>query len=149
MSNKRLSSWCQSILPVNFRQIKSQTSKYQQFLREQLPDSVSASVQVINVSKEEIVIAVSSASVTNFLRMHSRELQQQIQETFNTSQKLIFKTMPDSLLQIEQRPKVRKPVRVSDESIESISNNAQWIEDEKLKQALQSLARQLKNKAGK
>jgi len=82
MSNKRLSSWCSSILPANYQQIKSQTSKYQQFLREQLPDSFSDSVQVVNVNKEAIVVAVSSAAVTNFLRMHIREIQQQIHETF-------------------------------------------------------------------
>lgn len=147
MSNKHLSSWCQSILPSNYRQIKSQTAKYQQFLLEQLPDSVANSIQVINANTEEIVIAVSSASVANYLRLHVRELQQQIHETFNTSQKLSFKTMPESLLQIEQRPAIRKPQSVSSEAIESINNNAQWIEDENLKQALKSLAQQLKNKA--
>lgn len=146
MSNKRLSSWCESILPSNYRQIKSQTSKYQQFLQQQLPDTVAGSVQVINVNTEEIVVAVSSATVTNFLRLHLRELQQQIHETFNSSQKLVFKTMPDSLLQMQQRPTARKPVVVSDEAIQNISSNARWIEDDSLREALQSLARQLKNK---
>ena len=147
MSNKRLSSWFQSILPTNYRQIKSQTSKYQLFLNEQLPDSITGSVQVINVSTEQIVIVTGSAQVTNYLRLHARELQQQFDETFKCSQKLSFKTMPESLLQIDQRPPARKPVRVSDEAIKSINNNAQWIEDEKLRQALESLARQLKNKS--
>jgi len=58
--------------------------------------------------------------------------------------------MPDSLLQIDQRPKVRGPVRVSNESIECIRNSAQWVENKNLQRALQSLARQLKNSnAGK
>ncbi len=144
MNNKRLSSWLQSVLPVNYRQLKSQTSKYQHFLSEQLPDSISDSVLVINVSVDEIVIAATSAQVTNYLRLHSRELQQQFHETFHSRQVLRFKTMPNSLLEVEQRPPGRKPRPVSNEAIESISSNAQWIEDDNLKQALESLARQLK-----
>ncbi len=144
MSNKRLSNWLQSVLPNNYRQIKGQTSKYQLFLSEQLPDSITASVQVINVSTEEIVIAAGSAQVTNYLRLHARELQQQFDETFKSHQKLRFKTMPASLLQIDQRPPARKPAQVSAEAIKGISNNARWIEDDNLKQALESLARQLK-----
>ena len=147
MSNKLLSSWFQSVLPTNYRQIKSQTSKYQLFLSEQLSDSISDSVRVINVSSEEIVIAAGSAQVTNYLRLHARELQQQFDETFNNGQKLSFKTLPESLLRIDQRPAARKPDRVSNEAIKSISDNAQWIENENLKQALESLARQLKNKS--
>ncbi len=148
MTNKRLSSWFQSILPTNYRQIKNQTSKYQLFLNEQLPDSINSSVWVINAGTEEIVIAAGSAQVTNYLRLHARELQQQFDETFTGGQKLNFKTMPESLLQVDQRPPARKPDRVSNEAIKSIRKNAQWIEDENLKQALESLARQLKNKSG-
>ena len=143
MSSKRLSDWCQSILPDNYRQVKHQTLRYQQFLLEQLPDSISHTVQVINLSKEAIIITTNNAQITHYLRLHTRELQQQFNETFATRKKLIFKTMPADLLQIERRQTIKKPRRVCHETIASIRRNAQWIEDKALKKALESLASQL------
>ena len=144
MSNKRLSSWCQSILPVNYKGIKSQTARLQHFLREQLSEPIAKRVHVINITDQEIVVAVDNAQVANYLRLHNRELQQQISETFNLRQTLKFKTMPETVLQLRERPKAKKPGRVSDEAADIITKNAQWIEDENLKHALESLAKTLK-----
>ena len=146
MSNKPLSSWCQSILPANYKGIKSQTAQLQHFLCEQLSEPITKCVHVINITDHEIVVAVDNAQIANYLRLHNRELQQQIHETFNLHQSLKFKTMPETVLQLRERPKARKPGRVSNEAAEVISNNAQWIEDENLKNALESLAKTLKNK---
>ena len=144
MSNKRLSSWCQSILPVNYKGIKNQTARLQHFLREQLSEPIAKRVHVINITDQEIVVAVDNAQVANYLRLHNRELQQQISETFNLRQTLKFKTMPETVLQLRERPKAKKPGRVSDEAADVITKNAQWIEDENLKHALESLAKTLK-----
>ena len=144
MSNKRLSSWCQSILPVNYQGIKNQTARLQHFLREQLSEPIAKRVHVINITDQEIVVAVDNAQVANYLRLHNRELQQQISETFNLRQTLKFKTMPETVLQLRERPKAKKPGRVSDEAADVITKNAQWIEDENLKHALESLAKTLK-----
>ena len=146
MSNKRLSSWCQSILPANYKSIKSQTARLQNFLCEQLPESIAKRIHVINVTVQEIVVAVADPQIANYLRLHNRELQQQIHETFNLKQVLKFKTMPETVLQLSKRPQAGKPGKVSAEAAEVITNNAQWIEDEKLKNALESLAKTLKNK---
>lgn len=146
MSNKRLSSWCQSILPANYKGIKNQTAQLQSFLREQLSEPIAKRVHVINITGQEIVVAVENATIANYLRLHNRELQQQIRETFHLHQNLKFKTMPETVLQLRERPKARKPGQVSDEAAEVITNNAQWIEDENLKHALESLARTLKKK---
>ena len=146
MSNKRLSSWCQSILPANYKGIKKQTAQLQSFLREQLSEPIGKRVHVINITAQEIVVAVDNATIANYLRLHNRELQQQIRETFNLHQTLKFKTMPETVLQLRERPKARKPGQVSDEAAEVITNNAQWIEDENLKHALESLAKTLKKK---
>jgi len=144
MSNKRLASWCQSILPANYKGVKNQMAQLQNFLREQLSEPVAKRVHVINITTQEIVVAVDNAQIANYLRLHNRELQQQICETFHLRQILKFKTMPETILQLQERPKARKPGKVSGETAEVITNNAQWIEDDNLKHALESLARTLK-----
>ncbi len=146
MGNKRFSSWCKSVLPANYHQIKGQTNKLQQFLVEQLPDPASQRIHVLNISAHEIIVAVDDAQTANYLRLYQRELQQQVFEALNYKQTLKFKTMPESVLQPSQLPQARKPSKVSSDTADGITRNAQWIEDEPLKQALESLAASLKSK---
>ncbi len=143
MSNKHLSSWCQSILPANYQQIKNQTEKFQRFLRDQLPEPIAGRIHVMNVTQTEIVVAVDDSQVTNYLRLHHREMQQQLLETFQCNHKLHFKTLPGEVLAHSGRGDFRKPSRVSTENIDGIKRGAQWIEDDPLKQALQSLSESL------
>lgn len=144
MANKSLLHWCQSALPPNFQSIKGLTEKYQTFLAQQLPEDIVDSVQVINVDHGEVVIAAASGQIANFLRLHARELTQQFHETFGGNRKLLIKAMPASLLQVELSRRVVKPQSVSADTIDSIESNAKWVEDEKLKKALESLAARLK-----
>ena len=146
MSNKRLFSWCQSILPANYHQIKNKTARIQQFFDEHLPDSISQRIQVINTTETEIVIAVEDPQITNYLRLHQREMQQQLLETFNIRRSLKFRTVPEGMLKPGSRPGFRQPMRVSHETAESIKRNAQWVEDSELKQALESLAGSISEK---
>ncbi|MCP4236462.1 MAG: DUF721 domain-containing protein, partial [Aestuariibacter sp.] len=88
MSNKRLSSWCQSILPANYQQIKKQTERFQRFLRDQLPKPIAARIHVMNVTQTEVIVAVDDSQTTNYLRLHHREMQQQLLETFQCKQTL-------------------------------------------------------------
>ena len=146
MSTKTLGQWSKSVLPGNFEQVSRQTLAIQQFLMEHLPEPVNQQVSVINFSPEEIVVAASSPQVANYLRLYVAEVQQQIQETFQLSQKLKICTVPESLLEIEGPPLSGKPSKVSSETVDNISRGAGWIEDENLKQALESLANTLKGK---
>lgn len=145
MANKSLLHWCQSALPPNFQSIKGLTEKYQNFLAQQLPEDIVDSVQVINVDRGEVVIAAASGQIANFLRLHVRELTQQFEETFGGNRKLTIKAMPASVLKVESGHRVVRPQSVSVDTINSIENNAKWVEDEKLKKALESLAHQLKD----
>ena len=146
MTTKTLAQWSKSVLPDNFKQVSKQTLEIQQFLMEHLPEPINQQVSVINFSAEEIVVATSSPQVANYLRLYVAEVQQQIQETFQLSQKLTIRTTPDSLLQIERPPDLGKPTKVSNQTAENISRSAGWIEDENLKQSLESLANTLKDK---
>jgi sRNA-binding carbon storage regulator CsrA len=144
MGSNKISRLCQSVLPAEFEQIKRQTPSLQHFLEENLPESVRQSVTVLTINQNEIVIAANSPMVANFLRLHSKELQQQIRETFDFEQTLKFRTVPDSLLKIQQQPSLQSPRQVSAESVDALERNAQWIEDEGLKAAMLSLAESLK-----
>ena len=144
MSTKTVGQWGKSVLPDNFAQVNSQILMIQQFLLEHLPEPINRQVSVINFSADEIVVAAASPQVANYLRLYTAEVQQQIQETFHLSQKLKIRTVPEALLKIDDPPKSNKPSKVSIETVDAISRGANWIEDENLKQSLQSLADTLK-----
>ena len=144
MSTKSLGHWCQSVLPENFIRVSGQTKAMQKFLREHLPDPINQQVSVINCSDEEINIAVTDPQIANYLRLYVAEIQQQIHETFGTRQTLKIRAMPDSLLHVGSRPLPKIPTPVSSETADAISKNANWVEDQGLRESLQSLARFLK-----
>jgi hypothetical protein len=146
MTTKTLAQWSQSVLPDNFEQVSQRTLEIQQFLMEHLPEPINQQVSVINFSSKEIVVTASSSQVANYLRLYVAEVQQQIQETFQLSQKLTIRTAPESLLNIDSPPESGKPSRVSSETAAAISRSAGWIEDENLKQSLEALADALKGK---
>jgi hypothetical protein len=148
MAANKISRLCQSVLPAEFEQVKRQTPGLQHFLEENLPDAVKQSVTVLTINPDEIVIAANSPMVANYLRLHSKEIQQQIRETFHFEQTLKFRTVPDSLLKLERQRQqgLPQPRQVSVESIEALERNAQWIEDEDLKAAMLSLAESLKSR---
>ncbi len=146
MASNKISRLCQSVLPAEFEQVKRQTPGLQHFLEENLPDAVKQSVTVLTINQDEIVIAANSPMVANYLRLHSKELQQQIHETFHFEQTLKFRTVPDSLLKLERQHSLPQPRQVSAESVEAIERNAQWIEDEDLRAAMLSLAESLKTR---
>jgi len=144
MGTKKISGFCQSVLPPGFEQFTRLGPEIQQFLEQNLPESVNQSVTLLTIDQHEIVIAANSPMVANYLRLHSREIAQQLREAFHLEQALKFRTVPDSLLKIDQHQTLREPHAVSAESISAIRRNAEWIEDENLKAALLSLAESLK-----
>ena len=146
MSRKPLDQWCQSVLPENFNQVSAEMKAIQEFLREQLPEPINQQVSVLNSSDEDITIAAADPQIANYLRLYLAEVQQQIHETFGTAKKLKIQTMPDSLLKVGTRPGSSKPARVSQETADAISKNANWVEDEDLRESLLSLASFLKKK---
>tara|TARA_R110002096_G_scaffold84739_1_gene195458 strand:+ start:233 stop:676 length:444 start_codon:yes stop_codon:yes gene_type:complete len=144
MATKNLSQLCRSVLPDGFDQVVSMAPRIQAFLEENLPEGVNKCVTLLTINTREIVIAANSPMVTNYLRLHGAEIQQQLRETFALEQPLKFCSLPASLLKLDSPPARRKSEGVSAEAVESISRSAAWIEDEKLKAALLSLAESLK-----
>ena len=144
MGSKQISRLCQTVLPPEFEQVTRLGPGIQRFLEQNLPASVNQSVTLLTINQHEIVVAANSPMVANYLRLHSREIEQQLHETFKLAQALKFRTIPDSLLKLDNNEYRPHPDQVSAESIEAIRRNAEWIEDEELKAAMLSLAESLK-----
>jgi hypothetical protein len=132
------------VLPPGFEQVTRLGPDIQRFLEQNLPAAVNQSVTLLTINQDEIVVAANSPMVANYLRLHSREIEQQLRETFKLEQALKFRTIPDSLLKLDNNEYRPHPEQVSAESIEAIRRNAEWIEDEQLKAAMLSLAESLK-----
>ena len=143
MGTKKISRLCQLVLPPGFEQVNHLGPEIQRFLEQNLPAAVNQAVTLLTLNQHEIVIAANSPMVANYLRLHSKEIAQQLRESFNLEQALKFRTVPDSLLKIDQKPRLREPREVGAESIKAIRRNAEWIEDEDLKAAMLSLAESL------
>ena len=145
MSSGNIARLCRSVLPPDFERIKRLLPDLQRFLEQNLPEPVNQSVTLLTLNQDEIVIAANSPLVANYLRLHSKEIQQQLRETFKLEQKLKFRTVPDSMLRLERPSELPRPARVSAESVEALQRSAQWIENDTLKSALLSLAQSLKD----
>ena len=145
MGTKPISRLCQSVLPPGFEQVTRLGPGIQRFLEQNLPQTVSQSVTLLTINQDEIVVAANSPTVANYLRLHSREIEQQLRETFKLGQALKFRTIPDSLLKLDNNEQRSQLGQVSAESIEAIRRSAEWIEDEELKAAMLSLAESLKS----
>lgn len=145
MGSKPISRLCRSVLPPGFEQVTRLGPDIQRFLEQNLPETVNQAVTLLTINQDEIVVAANSPMVANYLRLHSREIEQQLRETFKLGQALKFRTIPDSLLKLDNNEYRPHPEQVSAGSIEAIRRNAEWIEDEELKAAMLSLAESLKS----
>lgn len=144
MARRSLDQLCRSVLPAGYERVVRHGPQIQQFLDENLPEPVRHAVTLLTVDDAEIVLAANSPMVVNYLRLHAAEIEQQLRESLQLQQAVRFRTVPDDLLKIDRIVQSRSPRRVSAESIAAINNSAQWIDDETLRAALQSLADSLK-----
>ena len=140
MSLDRIDKLCRSVLPPGFEDVRRKLPEIQRFIEQNLPQPVNRAVTLLTLYQDEIVIAASTPLVANYLRLHAREIQQQLRETFGLEQKLRFRSLPDSLLKPPVAETVRRPQVVDARSIEALRKNAEWIEDDKLREAILSLA---------
>ncbi len=140
MASRDISRLCQAVLPPGFEQARRQLPQIQQFLDENLPEAVRHSVTLLSINAEQVVIAANTPMVTNYLRLHGAEIQQQLRETFQLEQALHFRTIPDALFQRRKPLTVAKPRAVGSEAVAAIRLNSQWIEDDNLRAAMLALA---------
>jgi hypothetical protein len=145
MAGRDLYRLCQSVLPDGFERMQRQLPQIQAFLDENLPEPVKGRVTLLSVNAERVVIAASTPMVTNYLRLHGAEIQQQLRETFELQQPIKFCTVPDAMMQSRKPRQVQAPKAVDGDTVAAIRRNAEWIEDDDLRAALLSLAESLQN----
>ena len=143
MGSSRIDRLCQSVLPPGFERLQRRLPEIQRFLEQNLPEPVNQAVTLLTFNPDEIVIAASTPMVSNYLRLHASEIQQQLRETFALEQPVRFRTVPDSMLRLASNVYARKPRSVSAESVAAIEAGARWVDDKDLRAALLSLAKSL------
>jgi len=140
MAGRDLYRLCQSVLPEGFARMQRQLPQIQAFLDDNLPEPVQGRVTLLSVGAERIVIAASTPMVTNYLRLHGAEIQQQLRETFHLEQPIKFCTVPDAMMQQRKPPQAQAPKAVDGDTVAAIRRSAEWIEDDELRAALLALA---------
>ena len=146
MSGGKIGNLLDAVLPPDYARVKGQSARIQNFLEQNLPSPLNQAVTVLSIDDDSIVIAASTPVVANYLRLHQAEMQQQLFESLNLKQRLRFRSLPESLLHPPAAAtSARQPRAVSEQSIDALERNADWIEDEELRAALKSLARSLKS----
>ena len=145
MSGQKLDKLCQAVLPAGFEQVKRRVPEIQRFLDENLPEPVNRCVTLLTLNREEIVLSANSPAVASYLRMHSREIEQQLSETFQFKQRVRICTLPDSMLRLDDPVSRPPPREVSTASVDAIRRNAKWIEDDELRASMLALADSLES----
>ena len=140
MGRQKLDKLCQAVLPDNFEQVKRWVPELQRFLEENLPEPVNRCVTLLTINREEIVLSANSPAVASYLRMHSREIGQQLSETFQFEQQIRICTLPDSMLRLNDPVSRPPPREASAASVDAIRRNAEWIEDDELRASMLALA---------
>ena len=102
-------------------------------------------VQVLTVHSNVVSVAANSPVVANYLRLHLDDLQRTLSSIVGPNVRIDIKTRPASLSDVELPGKPRQPRSVSSSTAARLSSNAESIEDETLRAALQSLARTLES----
>ncbi len=128
------------ILPQDFRHKQAEIGHYQQFFQSLSSDPVYQSVRVLNVSNDEISLALPSPALANYLRLHSVEIRQLLIDQFGHDLKLRIQARPVDTAYPRSAsrlpPAEHFPAKVCDQ----VRASAAGLEDEDLKQALLSLA---------
>lgn len=140
-----LSSLFGKVLPENFRQKSATIHQYQQFFNSLESDAVFQMVEVINVTDEHLSLAVPSPSLVNYLRLHSQQLRQQIEEQFGLDLELIFKVLPESISPKREIKKMPSARHFSASVSDQIKKSSSGLDDEELRNAMISLADTIKN----
>ena len=147
MSKGNIKSLCRSVLPENFNATGRAIDNCQQVLDGWLPERLHGMVQVVNVSAGAISISATTPVVANYLRLHLGDLQQALGQSLGSNSKVQIKTLPASVSKVTLAQRPAPPQTLRPSTISALSAGANAIEDDKLREALQSLARTLKTKS--
>jgi len=142
---RKVSNWMKACLPAEFRERSSTIQQYQQFFLQQTTDAVFPMVEVLNVNDQQLVLAVPSPALVNYLRLHVPQISAQLEELFHCRLDIKIVAQPESMEESDSSPK-RPAIRHYPDSVcKQIQKSAVSLDDEHLREAVLSLAKTLKH----
>ncbi len=138
----RLAGLCIKWLPKDFRRHSAVIAQYQQFFDSHQGEAVYRQVRVLNASDKQLLLALPSPALVNYLRLHGAQLQQEIQQLFGASPSLKLVVRPFGGIE-RTATKLQPPAHVSRSVSARVRKSADGIEDESLRQALIALAQSI------
>jgi hypothetical protein len=140
----KISSLFGKLLPENYRQKNAAISQYQHFFNEQTGDAVFQMVEVTNVTDHQLVLAVPSPALVNYLRLHSQQIKSQLAGLFGQTLDIKIIAQPGSM---ERQPEINKQHKLKhfpNSVCAQIEKSASTLEDDELRRAMIALARTIK-----
>ncbi len=131
------------LLPEGYMQKRSQIQQYQHFFESQDSDPIFQMVRVTNVTDQYINVTLANSALSSYLRLHGDQIRQLILQNFGVELTLKISTQPESFKQPEQKHKEDWLPEISKACCEQITDAADYVEDDDLKNALKSLSRTL------
>jgi hypothetical protein len=130
-------------LPQNFAQQTARINQFQAFFDALDNDPVFAQVRVLKVDPALVTLALPSATLANYLRLYSRDIQQQLADSFHQHYALNVVASPEAFYQRQQESGLAPAKKVSKSMCDRIKASAETIEDDEVRRSLLSLARSM------
>ena len=133
-------------LPKDFKEKSALINQLQQLFLAQSSDAVFQMVTVCNVTESYLSLSVPNPPLAAYLRLHSDQVRQLIEENFGLSLELKISARPDSTVREDGAGYTVAASEVSEVACEQIRKSADSLDDEDLRHALQSLSKTLSKK---
>lgn len=130
-------------LPQGFVQKRAQIEQFQSFFATRESDAVFQMVTVSNVSATELSLTMPGAALASYLRLHTEQLRAEIYEMFGVELNIKISSRPEAPA-LDSHPH-KKPLAadISSASCAQMTAGAEFVQDERLKNALKSLSQTL------
>jgi len=136
-------------LPQDFSRKRAQIEQFQAFFATRDSDAVFQMVTVNNVTASELSLTLPSAALASYLRLHAEQLRQQIREMFGVELSIKISTRPDvQSAAHDGNRKKRLAADISSASCDQMTSSAEFVDDERLRNALKSLSKTLAKEPG-
>ena len=139
----QVASLFKGLLPEGYLQKNAQIQQYQYFFESQESDAVFQMVKVTNVTDQYLNVTLPNATLSSYLRLHGEQIRQLVMENFGVDLILKISTRPEISNQLEDREIQDWLPDISRSSCDQITNAADYVEDDDLKNALKSLSKTL------
>ena len=137
--------WFGDVLPPDYARKTSLINQFQAFFHSLQDDPVYACVEVLAVDERQLTLAVPSPGLVNYLRLHTREIGDMIEQQFGCRLQLRMIVQPGASAAGAESAR-RGPARYFAAPVaEQLERSAAAVEDQSLRDALIRLARAIRD----